>query len=48
MDATTPTTTASLHYREGNSDKVYVAPIEPKNDGFIDPVANDRRPNIEF
>jgi hypothetical protein len=31
----TTTTTASLHYREGNSDKVYQAATQPKDDGFI-------------
>jgi bifunctional non-homologous end joining protein LigD len=44
MDSTTPTTTtASLHYREGNSDKVYQAAIEPKDDGFIVTYAYGRR-----
>ena len=41
----TTTTTASLHYREGNSDKVYQAAIEPKDDGFIVTYAYGRRGN---
>ena len=46
MDSTTPTTTtASLHYREGNSDKLYQAAIEPKDDGFIVTYAYGRRGN---
>ena len=44
MNSTTPTTTtASLHYREGNSDKVYQAAIEPKDDCFIVTYAYGRR-----
>jgi bifunctional non-homologous end joining protein LigD len=40
---TTATTTASPHYREGNSDKVYQAAIEPKDDGYIVTYAYGRR-----
>jgi hypothetical protein len=32
---TTTIQSASLHYREGNSDKVYQAAVEPKDDGYI-------------
>jgi hypothetical protein len=32
---TTTIQSTSLHYREGNSDKVYQAAIEPKDDGYI-------------
>jgi bifunctional non-homologous end joining protein LigD len=46
MDSTAPTTTtASLHYREGNSDKVYQAAIERQDDGFIVTYAYGRRGN---
>ena len=41
----TATTTASLHYREGSSDKVYQAAIEPKDDGFIVTYVYGRRGN---
>jgi bifunctional non-homologous end joining protein LigD len=36
---------ASLHYREGNSDKVYQAAVEPKDDGYIVTFAYGRRGN---
>lgn len=42
---TPPLPSASLHYREGNSDKVYHAAIEPKNEGFIVTFAYGRRGN---
>ena len=44
---TTPTTlqSASLHYREGNSDKVYHAAIEPQADGYLVTCAYGRRGN---
>ena len=45
MHPTANTTTASLHYREGNSDKVYQAAIESKDDGFIVTYAYGRRGN---
>ena len=35
----------SLHYREGNSDKVYHAAVEPKDDGYIVTFAYGRRGN---
>jgi bifunctional non-homologous end joining protein LigD len=35
----------SLHYREGNSDKVYHAAIEPKEEGYIVTFAYGRRGN---
>jgi bifunctional non-homologous end joining protein LigD len=42
----TPTIqSASLHYREGNSDKVYQAAVEPKGDGYIVTFAYGRRGN---
>ena len=41
----TATTTASLYYREGSSNKVYQAAIEPKDDGFIVTYAYGRRGN---
>ncbi|MEI8039131.1 MAG: WGR domain-containing protein [Verrucomicrobiota bacterium] len=40
---TTPHTTTSLQFREGSSDKVYHATIEPKDDGFIVTFAYGRR-----
>ena len=41
---TTPTIqSASLHFREGSSDKVYQAAIEPKDDGYIVTFAYGRR-----
>ena len=43
---TTPTTatqSASLYFREGNSDKEYRAAIEPKGDGFVVNFAYGRR-----
>lgn len=44
MSTTTSTIqTASLHYREGSSDKVYHAAIEPKDDGYIVSFAYGRR-----
>jgi bifunctional non-homologous end joining protein LigD len=36
---------ASLHYREGTSDKVYYAAIEPKGDGYLVTFAYGRRGN---
>ncbi len=43
---TTPTIqSASLHYREGNSDKVYHAAIEPQGEGHIVTFAYGRRGN---
>ena len=42
---TTTIQSASLHYREGNSDKVYQAAIEPKGDGYIVTFAYGRRGN---
>ena len=36
---------SSLHYREGNSDKVYQAAVEPKDDGYIVTFAYGRRGN---
>jgi hypothetical protein len=36
MQSITPTLqSASLHFREGNSDKVYHAEIEPKGEGYL-------------
>ena len=44
MTSTTPTIqSASLHFREGNSDKVYHAAIEPKGEGYIVTFAYGRR-----
>ncbi|MEI6536590.1 MAG: WGR domain-containing protein [Verrucomicrobiaceae bacterium] len=46
MTSTIPTTqSASLEYREGNSDKVYYAALEPKNEGYIVTFAYGRRGN---
>jgi bifunctional non-homologous end joining protein LigD len=46
MTSTTPTIqSTSLHYREGNSDKVYQAAVEPKGDGYIVTFAYGRRGN---
>ena len=42
---TTTIQSASLHCREGNSDKVYQAAIEPKDDGYIVTFAYGRRGN---
>lgn len=42
---TTTIQSTSLHYREGNSDKVYQAAIEPKGDGYIVIFAYGRRGN---
>jgi bifunctional non-homologous end joining protein LigD len=42
---TTPIKSISLHYREGASDKVYQAAIEPKGDGYIVSFAYGRRGN---
>ena len=39
----TPIASASLEFREGNSDKLYQAAIEPKGDGFIVTFAFGRR-----
>ena len=41
---TTPTSQrTTLYYREGSSDKVYQAAIEPENDGFLVTFAFGRR-----
>jgi hypothetical protein len=46
MTSTTPTILSkSLHFREGNSDKVYQAAVEPKDDGYIVTFAYGRRGN---
>ena len=46
MTSTTTTLqSASLHFREGNSDKVYQAAVEPKDDGYIVTFAYGRRGN---
>ncbi len=46
MTSTTTTLqSASLHFREGNSDKVYHAAIEPREDGFVVTIAYGRRGN---
>ncbi len=42
---TTTILSKSLHYREGNSDKVYHAAVEPKGDGYIVTFAYGRRGN---
>ncbi|MEY3898780.1 MAG: hypothetical protein RLZZ214_4302, partial [Verrucomicrobiota bacterium] len=42
---TTTILSASLHFREGNSDKVYHAAVEPKGDGYIVTFAYGRRGN---
>ncbi len=42
---TTTIQSTSLHYREGNSDKVYQAAIEPKGEGYIVTFAYGRRGN---
>ncbi|MGL5017091.1 MAG: WGR domain-containing protein [Luteolibacter sp.] len=42
---TTTIQSASLHFREGNSDKVYHAAVEPKADGYIVTFAYGRRGN---
>ncbi len=42
---TTANLSTSLHYREGNSDKVYHAAVEPKDDGYIVTFAYGRRGN---
>ena len=42
---TTPHTSASLHYREGSSDKVYHAAIEPKGDDYHVTFSYGRRGN---
>lgn len=41
----TPIESVSLHFREGNSDKVYQAAIEPKDDGYLVTFAYGRRGN---
>jgi bifunctional non-homologous end joining protein LigD len=44
MTSTTPTLqSASLHFREGSSDKVYHTAIEPKGEGYIVTFAYGRR-----
>ena len=46
MTSTTPTIqSASLHFREGNSDKEYHAAIEPSGEGYIVTFAYGRRGN---
>jgi bifunctional non-homologous end joining protein LigD len=46
MTTTTPTLqSASLHFREGSSDKVYHAAIEPRGEGYIVTFAYGRRGN---
>lgn len=47
MTTTTTATlqSASLHYREGNSDKVYQAAIQPQGDGYLVTFAYGRRGN---
>lgn len=40
---TTPHQSASLHYREGSSDKVYHAAIEPEGDGYLVTFSYGRR-----
>ena len=45
MNTKTPILSKSLHYREGNSDKVYHAAVEPKDDGYIVTFAYGRRGN---
>ncbi len=45
MNQTTTIQSTSLHYREGNSDKVYQAAIEPIGDGYIVTFAYGRRGN---
>jgi bifunctional non-homologous end joining protein LigD len=42
---TTSIQSASLHFREGNSDKVYHTAVEPKDDGYIVTFAYGRRGN---
>jgi bifunctional non-homologous end joining protein LigD len=42
---TTTIQSASLHFREGNSDKVYHAAIEPKGEGYLVTFAYGRRGN---
>ncbi len=45
MNPTTSIKSTSLHYREGASDKVYQAAVEPKGDGYIVTFAYGRRGN---
>ncbi len=46
MTTSTPSIqSASLHFREGNSDKVYHAAIEPKGEGYLVTFAYGRRGN---
>jgi bifunctional non-homologous end joining protein LigD len=46
MTSTTPTLqSASLHFREGNSDKEYHAAIEPRGEGYLVTFAYGRRGN---
>jgi len=42
---TTPITSITLHYREGASDKIYQAAVEPKDGGYIVTFAYGRRGN---
>ena len=44
-NTTTTLQSASLHFREGNSDKVYHAAIEPKGEGFLVSFSYGRRGN---
>ncbi|MES2658852.1 MAG: WGR domain-containing protein [Verrucomicrobiota bacterium] len=43
MNPTTPILSTSLHFREGSSDKVYQAAVEPRGDGYIVTYAYGRR-----
>ncbi len=43
MNPTTNIESTSLHYREGSSDKIYHAAIEPKDDGYVVTFAYGRR-----
>lgn len=45
MTSTTSLQSASLHFREGNSDKVYHAAIEPKGEGYLVTFAYGRHGN---
>jgi predicted DNA-binding WGR domain protein len=45
MTTTPALQSASLHFREGNSDKVYHASIEPKGEGYLVAFAYGRRGN---
>ena len=47
MQTTAPTIqSASLQYREGNSDKEYHAAIEPRGEGYIVTFAYGHHPHI--